>query len=351
MRYLTFGRNNGLRVSEYALGTGTFGTRWGSGSDTADIAKIFDRFDEAGGTFVDTADVYQFGESEEHLGGLLAGRRDRFTLATKFSNGLDPAAGVMGTGNSRKSMVQAVEGSLRRLRTDRIDLLWVHFPDSVTPVEEIVRGLDDLTRAGKILYGGLSNFPAWRTSRAVTLSELRGHAPIAAVQFEYSLVERTADREILPMAEALGLGAALWSPLAGGLLTGKYRSGEAGRLTDWQRLVHTEDTTRKTRVVDELQAIAAELGVPSARVAMAWLRELGARATTGYVPIIGPRTPAQLEDYLGALDVRLDAEQFRRLDEAGRPELGQPHESAAEQTQHVLGGPDIDFRRPQIPVA
>src|SRR5438067_12329737 len=250
MRNLTFGRTNGLRVSEYALGTGNFGTRWGTGSDRDEAARMLDRFADAGGTFLDTADGYQFGESEEILGELLAKRRNKFTLATKFSVGVDPTAGVQGTGNSRMTMVRAVEGSLARLRTDRIDLLWVHFPDAVTPVEEIVRALDDLVRAGKILYAGLSNFPAWRTARAVTVAELRGWSPIVGVQFEYSLVERSADREILPMTEALGLGATLWSPLGGGLLTGKYRRSAEGRLTTLGQLVHTEDTAQKSMVVD-----------------------------------------------------------------------------------------------------
>lgn len=351
MRYLTFGRNNGLRVSEYALGAGNFGTRWGAGSEPDEAARILDRFAEAGGTFIDTAESYQAGQSEEILGDLLAKRRDRFALATKFSGGVDHTAGVMGTGNSRKNMVRAVEDSLTRLRTDRIDLLWVHFPDTVTPTEEIVRALDDLVGAGKILYGGLSNFPAWRTARAATLADVRGHAPIAGVQFEYSLVERTADREILPMAEALGLGAALWSPLGGGLLTGKYRSSNKGRLTDWQRLVHTEDTAQKIAIVDTLLAIAADLAVPAAQVAVAWLLRRATTAATGLVPVIGPRTVSQLDDYLGALDVRLDGEQYQRLDQVSRVPLGQPHDLVAARVPALLGGPDTAFRPPFVPVA
>ncbi|MFC4592459.1 aldo/keto reductase [Sphaerisporangium corydalis] len=349
---MTFGRATGLRVSEYALGTGTFGSRWGYGSGPQESRKIFERFAEAGGTFVDTADSYQFGESEEILGELLHGERDRFTLATKFTNGVNREAGVNGTGNSRKTMTRAVEASLRRLNTDYIDLLWVHFPDAVTPIEEIVRGLDDLTRSGKILYGGLSNFPAWRVARGATLAELRGWSPVTAVQLEYSLVERTADREILPVAEALGLGAALWSPLGGGLLTGKYRTGTEGRLTDWnRRLVHTEDGERKTSTIDAVLAVAQETGATPAQVAMAWLRERADRATTAFVPVIGPRTLEQLDDYLGALDVRLDEEQYRRLSDAGAAPLGQPHDQIAAQRAIVLGGDTIHFRPPTIPVA
>ena len=349
MRYQTFGRTTGLRVSEYALGAGNFGTRWGTGAEPVEAARILDRFADAGGTFLDTAESYQFGESEEILGELLAKRRDEFVLATKFANGRDAQPGVLATGNSRPTMVRAVEGSLARLRTDHLDLLWVHFPDSVTPTEEIVRGLDDLVRAGKIRYGALSNFPAWRTSRAVTLAEVRGLAPIIGVQFEYSLVERTADREVLPMAEALGLGAALWSPLGGGLLSGKYRRGERGRLTDWQRLVHAEDTATKVAAVDAVLAVAEEIGATPAQVAMAWLRQRAAGSPTALVPVLGPRTVAQLDDYLGALEISLSAEHYDRLDQASRISLGQPHEVIAERRSALLGG--VDFRQPVIPVA
>jgi aryl-alcohol dehydrogenase-like predicted oxidoreductase len=351
MRYLTFGRSNGLRVSEYALGGGNFGTRWGSGSDLDESARMLDRFADAGGTFIDTAESYQAGESEEILGELLSTRRDQFTLATKFAVGIGPTSGVQGTGNSRRSMVRAVEGSLARLRTDRIDLLWVHFPDPVTPMAEIVRALDDLVRSGKILYAGLSNFPAWRTARAVTLAELRGWAPIVGVQFEYSLVERSADREILPMAEALGLGATLWSPLGGGLLTGKYRHNAEGRLTTLGRLVHTEDTAQKRMVVDTVLEVADELGTAPVQVAMAWLRHRAAMATTGLVPVIGPRDVPQLDAYLAALEVELTEEQHQRLDKVSRIPLGQPHESVAARTPTLLGGPDVDFRPPIVPVA
>ena len=234
MEHFTFGRNNGLRVSTLALGAGNFGTRWGYGADADTSRQIFDKFADAGGTFIDTAASYQVGESEEILGHMLAGRRDQFTLATKFAIGGTEGTGVLQTGNGRRAMFRSVEGSLLRLGTDYVDLLWVHFPDFVTPLEEIVRGLDDLARSGKILYAGLSNFPAWMTARAATVAELRGAIPIAAVQFEYSLVERSGDRENFPMAESLGLGAALWSPLGGGLLTGKYRTGSDGRLTGWK---------------------------------------------------------------------------------------------------------------------
>jgi len=330
MEHFTFGRNNGLRVSALALGAGMFGSRWGYGADPDDVPKMFERFAEAGGTFIDTAASYQFGEAEENVGRLLDGRRDSFTIATKFAIGGPEGDGVLQTGNGRRAMFRSVEGSLRRLGTDYIDLLWVHFPDLVTPLEEIVRGLDDLARAGKILYAGLSNFPAWMTSRAATLAELGGLIPVSGVQLEYSLVERSADRESLPMAEAMGLGAALWSPLGGGVLSGKYRSGTAGRLTDWDRLVHTEDKPVKAATVDTVLVIAGEIGVPAAQVAVGWLLERARRSSTGLVPVIGPRTVEQTDSYLAALDVKFDGDQYRRLEQVSRIDLGQPHDQIAE---------------------
>jgi aryl-alcohol dehydrogenase-like predicted oxidoreductase len=338
MQHFTFGRNNGLRVSALALGAGTFGTRWGYGAAPEDVPRIFDTFADAGGTFIDTAASYQVGEAEENLGRLLDGRRDEFSVATKFAIGGPDGTGVLQTGNGRRAMFRSVEGSLRRLGTDYIDLLWVHFPDFVTPLDEIVRGLDDLASSGKILYAGLSNFPAWMTSRAVTLAELRGAIPISGVQLEYSLVERSADRENLPMAESLGLGTALWSPLGGGLLSGKYRSSSDGRLTDWNRLVHTEDEPVKAATVDAVLAVADEIGVPAAQVAVAWLIERARRSTTALVPVIGPRTVEQVESYIASLDVRLDEEQYQRLDQVSRIAMGAPYDQLASQPTATLGG-------------
>src|SRR5258706_7767065 len=240
MRYKIFGRRTGLRVSELALGAANFGTRWGHGAERAEAKKVFDRFVEAGGNFIDTADAYQFGESEELVGEFIAAERDSFVLATKSPLGAAADGGISRTGNSRKNMFRSVEESLKRLKTDRIDLYGTHFADGLTPIEEIVRAFDALARAGKIIYAGLSNFPAWRVARADLLAELRGWAPLAGIQIEYSLVERTADRELLPMVEALGLGAALWSPLGGGFLTGKDRASDEGRFrTRLRRVVNT----------------------------------------------------------------------------------------------------------------
>lgn len=350
MEHFTFGRRNGLRVSQLGLGTGNFGTGWGYGADLATATPIFDRFAEAGGTFIDTAASYQKGESEQMLGTLLAGRREQFTVATKFAIGDPDGTGVLQTGAGRRAVFRAVEGSLRRLGTDYIDLFWVHFPDAVTPVEETIGALDDLARSGKILYTGFSNFPAWLTSRAVTIAELRGFTPLAGVQFEYSLVERTADRDVLPMAQALGIGAALWSPLGGGLLTGKYRNGEQGRKTAWNRLVHNEDGARKSATVDAVVAVSDELGIRPAQVAVAWLLERARRSSTGVVPVIGPRSVEQLDDYLAALNVQIDASTYDRLDQVSRVDLGEPYGKLAE-NDAVRGGDDVLFRRHPVPQA
>jgi aryl-alcohol dehydrogenase-like predicted oxidoreductase len=335
MRYGIFGRT-GLRVSSMALGTGNFGTGWGYGSSREDAKAIFDGYRAAGGNFLDTADQYQFGQSETMLGDFIQGDRDDVIVATKFSLGDTHGAGLQRTGNSRKAMVQSVEASLKRLRTDRIDLLWAHMPDAVTPIDEIMRGFDDLVRSGKILYAGLSDFPAWRAATGATLAELRGWAPLSALQLEYSLVERTAERELLPMAAAFGLGAVGWSPLGGGLLTGKYRKGETGRQQGLGVVIHGESDARKTTIVDTLIAIAEETGISAGQIAIAWVLHKGT------LPIIGPRTPAQLSDNLGALDVKLTDEQVRRLDDASAIPLGFPHDVVA-RSRDTLAGAKADL--------
>jgi aryl-alcohol dehydrogenase-like predicted oxidoreductase len=351
MRYKIFGRRTGLRVSELALGTGNFGTGWGYGAERDEAKKIFDGYVEAGGNFIDTADGYQAGQSEEMVGEFIAADRDHFVLATKYTLGSAPKSGVSRTGNSRKNMIRSVEGSLKRLKTDRIDLYWTHFSDGVTPMEEIVRGFDDLVRSGKILYAGLSNFPAWRTSRAELLAELRGWAPIAGIQLEYSLVERTADRELMPMVEALGLGAAIWSPLGGGVLTGKYRSSGEGRLKGLGRLVRTEKTERDTATVDAVLAVAEEAGVSRSHVAIGWLLRKAARSTTGLIPILGPRTREQLDDTLSALDLTLTDDQIARLDAASAVPLGAPHEQLHNTAVALAGGKGEVLELPAIPAA
>jgi aryl-alcohol dehydrogenase-like predicted oxidoreductase len=320
MRYRVFGRHTGLRVSELALGTGNFGTAWGYGAQPDEAQRMLIRYFEAGGNLIDTADNYQFGQAETILGELIGSRRDHLVLATKYTWGQDEKGGLLVTGNSRLNMRRSVEASLRRLKTDRIDLLWVHMPDSATPIEEIVRGLDDLARAGKIVYAGLSDFPAWRVAHAAVLSELRSTLPIAAIQIEYSLVERTSDRELLPMAAAHGLGVVAWSPLGGGLLTGKYRRGEQGRATQLGTLIHAEDNAQKATILDALHEIAEQLGTSPGGVALAWV------ASKGIIPILGPKSVAQLEDNLAATQIRLTSEQLRRLETASAVALGFPHE-------------------------
>lgn len=308
MNYTSFGKT-GVRVSQLALGTGNFGTGWGHGADAETSAAIFNAYAEAGGNFIDTADVYQFGQSEEMLGTLLAGRREDFVLATKYTNGAAPGANRLVTGNSRKAMVASVEASLKRLKTDRIDIYWTHHPDGITPVEEILRGFEDLARSGKILYAGLSNFPAWQLARAATLAELTRSAPIAAAQFEHSLVHRAPEADLFPASSALGLGVVTWSPLGGGMLTGKYRHGEKGRAEGMGgKVFQPENSEQRTRTLDAVLDIATELGASPDQVAIAWAGSRGA------VPMIGPRSPAQLASNLGAVALELSAEQIIRLD-------------------------------------
>jgi aryl-alcohol dehydrogenase-like predicted oxidoreductase len=347
MRYQTFGRRTGLRVSEYALGTANFGTAEGSAGREG-ARQIFGAFVDAGGTTFDTSDLYQGGEAETLLGELLGRDRDDFVVITKYSGTRqqDPPPGT--TGNSRKTMVRSVEESLRRLKTDRVDVFMPHFPDGLTPIEEILAGFDDLVRSGKILHGALSNFPAWRVAGATVMADLRGLAPLVGIQAEYSLAERSAERELLPMSEAHGLGALLYSPLAGGLLTGKYRDGERGRLS--ARGDAVEGTGQQTAVVDAVLEIAEETGVDAGQVSLAWLRGRAAVSATAMVTIVGPRTPGHLEGYLGSLDLDLDRRHYDRLDAVSAPALGAPHEDVAAALLHGFDGDRSLVDRPAVPV-
>lgn len=244
-------------------------------------------------------------------------------------------------GNSRRAMVHSVEQSLRRLRTDRIDVYWAQYDDAVTPIEEVVAAFDDLVRDGKILYGGLSNFASWRVARGQTITELRGLAALAGLHLEHSLVERTAEREMIPMAEALGLGAALYSPLGGGLLSGIHRQGHAGSRPP---LVYREDAPARTSALDALADVADEVGASMSQVAVAWQRSMARRATTALVTIIGPRTVAQLDDYLAALEVALLDAHHDQLCAASSFERGVPFDG-------IGGPPDLgDHSRLDTPV-
>jgi aryl-alcohol dehydrogenase-like predicted oxidoreductase len=352
MRYRIFGRRTGLRVSELALGAANFGTRWGHGAARDDAKKVFDTYVDAGGNFIDTADSYQFGESEELVGDFIAADRDYFAVATKYTLGTTATDGVSRTGNSRKNMIRSLEASLKRLKTDRIDLYWAHFADGMTPMEEIIRGFDDLMRAGKIHYAGLSNFPAWRISRADLLAEIRGWGPIAGIQVEYSLAQRTAERELLPMAEALGLGAALWSPLGGGFLTGKYRTSNEGRINSFlARLVYIEKTEREKANLDTIMAIAKEVDRSPTEVAIAWMLHKARLSTTALIPILGPRTYEQLAGNLSALEVTLSLEQIARMDETSQIALGTPHEQVHGSVAAIAGGNPELIQSRIIPVA
>ena len=316
MRYKLLGKS-GLRVSELCLGTMTFGEDWGWGSTSDESRKIYDAFLEAGGNFIDTANVYTNGTSERLLGEFMHGHRERIVLATKYSNaapGTDPNA----AGNQRKSMVQALEASLKRLKTDYIDLYWLHIWDQITPIEEVMRAFDDLVRQGKILYAGVSDMPAWLVAKANTLAELRGWTSFVGLQIEYSLIERTPERELLPMAADLGLGVTAWSPLAGGMLTVKQLQ-PGGAKDSRQEIPMMQDfmksDARKEAVVREVMAVAREVGHTPAQVALAWLLE----RPKPVIPIIGARKLTQVEDNL-----RLCGNQSRagahRASECGQPD-------------------------------
>ncbi|UTO18406.1 aldo/keto reductase [Acinetobacter sp. Z1] len=309
MKNIVFGKT-GLNVSQIALGTGNFGTGWGYGASIEEAKLILDQYLNVGGNFIDTADVYQFGQSEQILGELLQGIRNEVVLATKFSSGATPNSNQLHKGNSRKAMIFSVEESLRRLKTDYIDLYWVHHPDNITSSEEILRGLEDLSRAGKILFAGLSNFPAWRVSRAVTLAELKNSVPVAAIQFQHSLVHREPEVDLIPASKALGLGMVTWSPLGGGMLTGKYRKGETGRAEGFGgNVFQAENTAQRTKILDAVLEVSNQLGVSADQVAIAWA------STHGTIPIIGPKSLKQLNSNLNAINIELSEDQIKLLDD------------------------------------
>jgi aryl-alcohol dehydrogenase-like predicted oxidoreductase len=321
MRYRLLG-NSGLRVSEAALGTMTFGEEWGWGAGKEEARKVYDAFRDAGGNFIDTANLYTNGTSESYLGEFMEGHRQSVVMATKYTNaapGNDPNAG----GNQRKNMMQSVEASLKRLKTDYIDLYWVHIWDQITPVEEVMRGLDDLVRQGKVLYVGISDAPAWWVAQANTLAHLRGWSAFVGLQIEYSLIERTVERELIPVAKALNIGVTAWSPLAGGVLSGKYHghgSAEQGRMSSDMMKAFAPEPERADRVVRAVKAIADAVDRSMAQVALAWLRY----RPVPVIPIIGARKLSQLKDNLASFDLTLTAEQVKALDEASQIDLGFP---------------------------
>jgi aryl-alcohol dehydrogenase-like predicted oxidoreductase len=322
--YRLLGRS-GLRVSPLALGTATFGTEWGWGAGKAEARKLFDTYVERGGNFIDTANTYTDGSAERQLGEFARDSRESLVLATKYTT-LRRPGDPNSAGSHRKSLFASVEASLTRLNTDYLDLLYLHVWDFATPVEEILRGLDDLVRQGKVLYVAMSNAPAWEISRMQAIAELRGWSPLVGLQVEYNLINRAAERDLIPMARAMGLGVTPFSPLAGGLLTGKYRDTEpaAGTRRSFNAGLGMV-TERNLAIADVVTEVAAELGHTPAQVGLAWtLQNPGVTA-----PIIGARTPEQLEGNLGALEVEFTEAQLVRLDDASAIDLGYPHDLLA----------------------
>lgn len=341
MRYKLLG-NSGLRVSELCLGTMTFGEDWGWGSDKEESLAVFRAFAEAGGNFLDTANLYTNGTSETLVGEFVKGDREKWVIATKYSLNTRPGD-VNACGNHRKNLFQAVEASLKRLGTDYIDLLWLHLWDSLTPIEEVMRAFDDLVRMGKVLYIGISDSPAWIVSQGNTLATLRGWTPFIGLQIEYSLKERTPERELLPMAKALNIGVTAWSPLGGGVLTGKYNQPNPvdGRLSMTDQPFQIFD--RDLKIAETVLDIAREIEKSPAQVALNWLRN----RPNSVIPIIGARKLSQLQDNLACVDFNLTGEQLQRLDNISAISLGFPHELLASQFVRdiLLGGVAAQLER------
>lgn len=364
MKYFLLGKS-GLRVSEICLGTMTFGKEWGWGASKEESRKIFDAYVDAGGNFIDTANIYTDGTSEKYVSDFVSYDRDRFVIATKYTSNTragDPNAG----GNHRKNMVQSLEASLKRLNTDYIDLYWVHAWDQTTPIEEMMRALDDMVKSGKILYIGISDAPAWVVSQANTLANLKGWTEFASIQIEYSLIERTSERELLPMANVLDIGITAWSPLGSGVLTGKYNKSsnkEYKNNTVNKDYKQTESTTNDTntstsssslsasdqqnssrlnvanfselsntllkernlRIAEEVVNIAGEIKRTPSQVALNWIRHSKKILRNKIIPIIGAKNLVQINDNLACMEFVLSDDYIQRLNEVSKIELGFPH--------------------------
>lgn len=322
--FVTLGRS-GLRVSPYCLGTMTFGEDFGWGASPEESFAMFDEYRNRGGNFVDTANVYTAGHSEQIVGDYLKQnkvRRDELVLSTKFYCNLfagDPNGG----GAGRKALIQQCEASLNRLQTDYIDIYWLHNWDRTAPIEETLRGLDDLVTAGKIRYVGFSDIPAWKTAEAQTISLFRGWAPIIALQLEYSLLERTSEGELFPMAQSMGMGIMPWSPLKSGFLSGKFRRGGEGRVDTTRTDMVGVPSEADYGVIETVVEVAAELGISPASVALAWVRSQAGVTST----LIGARRLDQLKANLDSLEVTLSAEQIGKLSAVSRPKLNFPAEN------------------------
>ncbi|MAY73748.1 MAG: aldo/keto reductase [Phycisphaerae bacterium] len=347
--YVSLGRS-GLRVSPMCLGAMTFGLDWGWGSDVETSQKVIDTYIERGGNFIDTANMYTKGHSEKIIGdhlGKHASRRDRVVIATKCTGNMflgDPNAG----GGGRKNILDAVDHSLRRLQTDYIDLLWAHFLDPHTPIEETLHTFDQLVRSGKVRYVGLSDHPAWICARSQEIARANRWAPITAIQIEYSLGERTVEGELIPMAREMGMGVTPWSPLKGGVLTGKYTRDskpDEGRVkSGW-----TDNIDEKTYgIIDVLVDVSKQAACTPAQVALAWVQSRSGVTST----IIGARTLEQLDANLAALEVSLSDEQIARLDEASAVRQAFPFDFNARITQEIQGGTTVNgLKRSPTPLA
>ncbi|MEL6759284.1 MAG: aldo/keto reductase [Myxococcota bacterium] len=356
MDYFTLGRT-GLRVSRLALGTMTFGEDWGWGTNAEGAREIFDTYAEAGGNFFDSADLYVNGRSEELLGEFIKahGMRDRAVIATKFSYNGEPGNPNAG-GNGRKHIMRAVEGSLKRLGTDYIDLYILHTWDQLTEPEEVMRALDDLVTAGKVRHIGLSDVPAWYAMRAQTIAEYRGYEPVSSVQLEYSLVERNIEGEYIDLATRYSMGITVWSPLASGLLSGKYKpsrgeerpSGE-GRLATLAGSGNTafdKFTERNWTIVAELEKVASELGRSMAQVALNWVANRPGVASV----LIGATKKHQLEDNLGALGFEIPSEMTARLNQISDPQLAFPYSFfKPEMVAMLTGGANVGDKPDHYP--
>jgi len=324
--YRLLGRS-GLRISPLSLGTMTFGGVPGWGTSDEEALQMFNHYIEKGGNFIDSANFYANGGSESLLGNMINSRRQQLVIATKYSL-MMRKGDANACGNQRKNMMQSVEDSLKRLKTDYIDLLYLHVWDNLTPVEEILRGFDDLVRAGKVLYVGISDTPAWQVSRLQAIAELRSWSPLVALQVPYNLTERTVEREFMPMAQTMGLGVLPWSPLAGGVLSGKYRrqdlQREAGTAMTSRKAINLATgrlTERALDIAEVVIEVGQELNRPPAQVALAWTLLNPAVVS----PIIGARTYAQFEDNLAALEITLSDDQIKRLNDVSQVEKCFPH--------------------------
>jgi aryl-alcohol dehydrogenase-like predicted oxidoreductase len=315
MNYKLLGRS-GLKVSELCLGTMGFGTEGGWGADAQTSFEIMDAYAEAGGNFLDTANVYKLGTSEKIIGDYLTNHdRDQFVLATKYTL-KDNGTNVNASGNNRKNMMRSVEQSLKRLQTDFIDVLYLHIWDNITPIDEVLRGLDDLIRQGKVNYAAISDTPAWVVAKGNTLAELMGWSQFIALQVEYSLIQRTPERELIPMAKHFGMTVTPWAPLAGGALTGKYLRGEDGRV----KAESNRRNQNSERITREVMAIADELEAQPAHVALAWMMQ----QNFSCIPIVGATKIEQLNQNIKAAGLKLDTAQMSRLDKVSKISLGFP---------------------------